>query len=387
METYDLAVEAEAIEREMTRLEDIVIPSLERQATHIQQIEEELDTLFVTAYEDPALARVRFDQDAILRGPKEATRQLRETPARYGNLNGGLLRIRQNQQVRQALAALEHRGAAYHQALTAAAPTPSERERGSREVGASNPSQVTRTEAAISGPPARDRFGRTLERLYDDPAGVRKNFEAIEQRLGTDRAASGLAHSPEGLGTLRPDVSRSAAIRSEYARAASLAAGNPRRFGGRREAQVPQHDRALRTTRERIRALRGQVADLHRRIRERTETSARMHGRSRSQMKSSLEGRLARLNERDRSRVLEAFTARLASRGRTAARRGTEGGGTPRHTRQKAPKTMRGRPAGVGGAARRLSTGSAAASLALYVAERSVRRGVEEVTGRETFSR
>jgi hypothetical protein len=41
----------------------------------------------------------------------------------------------------------------------------------------------------------------------------------------------------------------------------------------------------------------------------------------------------------------------------------------------------------VGAAARRVGTGSAAASIALHLAERAVRRGVEEITGRETFSR
>jgi hypothetical protein len=284
--------------------------------------------------------------------------------------------------VREALAALVHRGTAYHRALTDAAPTASEQEPGAGDTLSRAPARGG--ESTVSEFAVEDPLDRRLDRLYEHPVVARKNFEAIEQRLGTERAASGLARSPEGLGPLKPEVSRSAALRSEYARAAALAASSPLRLGSRGNDYASWPDAALDAARERIRGLRSEVADLNRRIGARTKTSRSLRGRSRGQMKESLEERLGRLRPEDRSRVLEAFTRRLASQGRTLTPERGRGGGS---TRINAPWTMKRGTTGVGAAARRVGTGSAAASIALHLAERAVRRGVEEITGRETFSR
>jgi hypothetical protein len=284
--------------------------------------------------------------------------------------------------VREALAALVHRGTAYHRALTDAAPTSSEHEPGAGDTMGRAPARGG--ESTASEFSVEDPLDCRLDRLYEHPVVARKNFEAIEQRLGTERAASGLARSPEGLGPLKPEVSRSAALRSEYARAAALAASSPLRLGSRGNDYASWPDAALDAARERIRGLRSEVADLNRRIEARTKTSRSLRGRSRGQMKESLEERLGRLRPEDRSRVLEAFTRRLASQGRTLTPERGRGGGS---TRINAPWTMKRGTTGVGAAARRVDTGSAAASIALHLAERAVRRGVEEITGRETFSR
>ena len=384
METYDLVAEAEALQKEIARQEDVVIPVLEQRAAHVRQMDAEIDELFRAAYEDPLLARVQFDQVAVLQGPEEAARQLRRNPAGYGTLNGGLFQTRKNREVREALAALVHRGTAYHRALAATAPLPLDPERGIGDADALNRDQSSSAEAAVREYTAGDPLDRRLEHLYEDPVVARKNFDAIEERLGTDQAALGLAQSPEGLGPLRPDVSRSAALRFEYARGAAMAASHPLRRERRGTASGSRPEAALDAARERIRVLRNQMADLNRRIEARTKSSRSLRGRSRGQMKESLEERLGRLSSRDQGRVLEAFTRGLASQGRTPT---PERGRSGRSTRIKAPWTMKRGTAGVGAAARRVGTGSAAASIALHLAERAVRRGVEEITGRETFSR
>lgn len=432
METYDLAVEVEALERETNRLENIVIPSFEQHAARVGQLDQEVDALFAVAYEDPASARVRFDQTAIRQGPEAAATTIREVPTEYGTLKGGRFRPRQNQQVRAALAALEHRAATYHRTLVVRPDAvdrndlpmpsgPAEKHTGGREgqpestdsepleetsratsragvreepsglknapTGAAASSQVpqSRVEADDGYREAKDAFDRRLEQLYEHPAAARTRFEAIEQRLGTDRAAFGLAQSPEGLGALRPEVSRSHVVRAEYTRAAALAASDPRRLGDRHGVHTPSHDAALRAAHDRLRILRTQASELKRRIHERTSTSDAMRGRSRGQMRQSLEDGLRRLGVEERRRVVDAFADRLASRGRTASLERRGHGGLHRPHREAT--TMGRNTAGAGTAVRRFGVGSAALSIAMHLAERALRRGAEEITGRETFSR
>lgn len=409
LETYEMGAQVESMKEEVQRLEGTVIPSLERQAAAMRRIEGEVERLFERAYRAPEQAKAIYDQVAVLKGPEEASRRLEQSPGDYGDLWGSALLWGQRRGATEAVRALEHRGVAYHRVLEAAArgglgdeallETRTRRgpdagsmpngegvaragtdARAGRGAGTGRDDAAertvepsydpkgaeARTEAGVESATLEksDAFDRALERLYEDPSRARANFDRVEARLGTGRAALGAATNPEGLGTVRGAVAKSTALREQYARAAAGAAVELNRARERTRRMNPDPYAGLEAARDRVKQLRVQVADLSDRIGKRTVVNGRLHGMSVAEQKRSIEGRLKGLNVGQLQRLERTWKARgVGARDATGAR-----------------------PARIGGGLR-LPGKAASGMIAANIAARAIGRFGEEVGGRETWGR